>query len=67
MQMVIFCGGLATRLRHLTKNKPKSMIEINGKPFLEYQIKNVKKYYIKDIVLCVGHLIRTNKGLFWKW
>lgn len=56
MQIVIFCGGLATRLKNLAKNKPKSMIDINGKPFLEYQINNVKKYDIKDIVLCVGHL-----------
>lgn len=56
MQIVIFCGGLATRLKNLAKNKPKSMMDINGKPFLEYQIDNIKKYDIKDIVLCVGHL-----------
>jgi len=56
MQMVILCGGLATRLKDIAKNIPKSMIEINSKPFLEYQIENVKKHEIKDIVLCVGHL-----------
>jgi NDP-sugar pyrophosphorylase family protein len=54
--MVIFCGGLATRLGNLAKNLPKSMMEINGKPFLEYQIENVKKHGIINIVLCVGHL-----------
>jgi NDP-sugar pyrophosphorylase family protein len=54
--MVILCGGLATRLGDLAKNIPKSMIDINGKPFLEYQIENVKKHGIKDIILCVGHL-----------
>lgn len=56
MQIVILCGGLATRLSHLTKYTPKSMVEIEGKPFLEYQIENLKKHSIKDIVLCVGHL-----------
>lgn len=56
MQIAILCGGLATRLKNLAKNKAKSMIDINGKPFLEYQINNVKKYDIKDIVLCVGYL-----------
>jgi len=56
MQIVILCGGLATRLGKLTKNIPKSMIDIQGKPFLEYQINNIKKYDIKDIILCVGHL-----------
>ena len=56
MQMVILCGGLATRLGSLTKNIPKSMIPIENKPFLEHQIENLKKYDIKDIVLCVGYL-----------
>lgn len=54
--MVIFCGGLATRLGDLTKDTPKSMIKIEGKPFLEYQIEMLKKQSIKDIVLCVGYL-----------
>jgi NDP-sugar pyrophosphorylase family protein len=56
MQIVILCGGLATRLSHLTKYTPKSMVDIEGKTFLEYQIENLKKQSIKDIVLCVGHL-----------
>jgi len=56
MQMVIICGGLATRLGNLSKNIPKSMIDIEGKPFLLYQIENLKKNNIKDILLCVGHL-----------
>jgi NDP-sugar pyrophosphorylase family protein len=55
MQMVIICGGLGTRLGHLTKYLPKSMIQIEGKPFLEYQIENLKKQSITDIVLCVGY------------
>jgi NDP-sugar pyrophosphorylase family protein len=62
--MVILCGGLATRLGDLAKNIPKSMIEINGKPFLEYQIENVKKRGIKDIILCVGHLSEKIEGYF---
>lgn len=54
--MVIFCGGLATRLGNLAKDTPKSMIKIEGKPFLEYQIEILKKQSINDIVLCVGYL-----------
>lgn len=56
MQMVILCGGLATRLGNLTKDIPKSMIEIEGKPFLEYQIENLINHSFEDILLCVGHL-----------
>ena len=56
MQIVILCGGLATRLGDIAKNNPKSMIEINGKPFLEHQIELLKKQSITDILLCVGYL-----------
>ena len=64
MQMVILCGGLATRLGDLAKDIPKSMIKIEGKPFLEYQIENLKKHSIKDIVLCVGHLSEKIESYF---
>lgn len=56
MQLVILCGGLATRLGSLSKNIPKSMILVDGKPFLEYQIEYAKQFGITDIVLCIGHL-----------
>ncbi len=56
MQMLILAGGLGTRLGSLTKDLPKSLITIQGKPFLEYQLEFLKKQGIKDIVLCVGHL-----------
>jgi NDP-sugar pyrophosphorylase family protein len=56
MQMVILCGGLGTRLGDIAKNIPKSMININGRPFLQHQIEKLKKQGIEDILLCVGHL-----------
>jgi NDP-sugar pyrophosphorylase family protein len=56
MQMAILCGGLATRLGSIAKETPKSMIKIQGRPFLEHQLDFLKKNSIKDIVLCVGHL-----------
>jgi N-acetyl-alpha-D-muramate 1-phosphate uridylyltransferase len=56
MQVVIIAGGLATRLRPMTFLTPKSMIEIEGKPFIEYQIINLKRQGISDVVICVGHM-----------
>ncbi|MFC1931498.1 nucleotidyltransferase family protein [Chloroflexota bacterium] len=56
MQLVILSGGLATRLRPLTETIPKSLVEIAGRPFLEYQIGFLKTGGIRDIVLCVGYL-----------
>jgi NDP-sugar pyrophosphorylase family protein len=62
MQCVILCGGVGSRLYPLSKDIPKSMIKINNKPFIEYQIELLKKNGIKDIVLCVGHLSEQIKN-----
>jgi len=64
MQMVILCGGLATRLGDISKETPKSMIKIGGKPFLEHQIDFLKNSSIKDIILCVGHLSEKIEDYF---
>jgi NDP-sugar pyrophosphorylase family protein len=56
MQVAILAGGLATRLGPLTKETPKSLINIRGKPFLQYQLEFLKKGNIRDIVLCIGYL-----------
>ena len=42
MQAVIIAGGLGTRLGHFTVNQPKSLIQILGKPFIEYQFELLK-------------------------
>ena len=54
MQIVILCGGLATRLRPVTEKIPKSMIKIEGKLFLEYQLNLLKKNNIFDMIFCIG-------------
>ena len=56
MQVAILAGGLATRLRPLTAKIPKSLIQIQSKPFLEYQLEFLKRGGVKDIVLCIGYL-----------
>jgi N-acetyl-alpha-D-muramate 1-phosphate uridylyltransferase len=56
MQAVILAGGLATRIRPLTNSIPKSLIEIEGKPFIAYQLDILKQQGLTGIVLCVGYL-----------
>ncbi len=64
MQMVILAGGLATRLFPLTSKVPKSMLEINKRPFLEYQLELLKEYEIKDVLLCLGYKGELIKNYF---
>lgn len=62
---VIQAGGKGTRLKELTNDKiPKPLLEINGKPMIEWQIENVRKYGIWEVVLIVGHLGEKIKEYF---
>jgi len=56
MQVAILAGGLATRLGDLARNRPKSLIEVAGKPFLAYQLEFLRKAGVTEVVLCIGHL-----------
>jgi len=53
---VILAGGLGKRLRPLTSDRPKPMIQINKTPIIELQVKWLKKFGITDIIVLVGHL-----------
>ena len=54
--VAILAGGLATRLRPLTEEIPKSLIEVCGEPFICHQLEYLRKQGISSVVLCVGYL-----------
>ena len=56
MQAVIMAGGKGTRLSSVTKDIPKPMVKLNGKPLLEYQIENLRNCGITEIFMITGHL-----------
>lgn len=56
LPVAILAGGLATRLRPLTKKVPKLLVEVAGEPFFSHQIRLLKKNGLTHLVLCVGHL-----------
>ena len=56
MRVIILAAGQGTRLRPLTDNKPKCMVELNKKPLIQYQLDLFKKYNIKDINVVTGYL-----------
>jgi len=56
MKAIILCGGKGERLRPLTENKPKPLVEINGKTILGYLLQWLSSSGIKDIYLTTGYL-----------
>src|SRR5579862_3566302 len=54
--LALLAGGLATRMKPLTENVPKSLLMIDGEPFLAHQLKLLVEQGIRDIVICCGHL-----------
>lgn len=52
----ILAGGKATRLYPMTLEIPKSLIDINGKPFIIHQLEILEKNGITKVVLCLGFL-----------
>ena len=55
-QAVILCGGQGLRLGDLTKETPKPLVSLLGKPVLDYIIENLKRDGITDFILAAGHL-----------
>jgi NDP-sugar pyrophosphorylase family protein len=54
--LALLAGGLATRLRPLTEQVPKAMIEVAGEPFIAHQLRLARREGISRVVLCVGYL-----------
>lgn len=55
---------MGTRIQSVRSDVPKPMIEICGKPILQYQIENLKSCGLTDITIGVGHLGNVIKNYF---
>jgi len=54
--VAILAGGLATRLRPVTEKVPKSLVNLNGEPFIAHQLRLLGGKGVRRVVLCVGFL-----------
>ena len=55
MKVVIFAGGLGTRIAEETDTRPKPMVEIGGKPMLWHIMKIYSHYGFNDFIICLGY------------
>ncbi len=61
---IILAGGYGTRLRKIVFDRPKSMAPIAGIPFLEHQLRFLKKQGIQETVLAVSYMADKIKSYF---
>jgi len=55
LKVVIFAGGLGSRISEESHLKPKPMIEIGGKPILWHIMKIYQSYGFNEFIICLGY------------
>ena len=64
MKAILLVGGLGTRLRPLTTNRPKALMPVLNRPFISYQLDLLKKAGVTEVVFAAGHLSERIREIF---
>ena len=64
MKVVLFCGGLGTRIREYSEAVPKPMIPIGNQPMLWHIMQYYASFGHKDFTLCLGYKASSIKEFF---
>ena len=64
MKVVLFCGGLGTRIREYSEAVPKPMIPIGHEPVLWHVMQYYSQFGHRDFVLCMGYKATVIKDFF---
>jgi len=64
MKVVLFCGGLGTRIREYPESIPKPMIPVGNQPILWHVMQYYSQYGHSDFILCLGYKANTVKDFF---
>ena len=67
MKVVLFCGGLGTRIRDYSENIPKPMVPIGHQPILWHVMQYYSDYGHRDFILCLGYKANAVKDYFLKY
>jgi len=63
-QAVILAGGRGTRMRPITNDRPKPMVPILGRPFLQYQIEELRAQGFERVLILLGYLPEVVQNYF---
>jgi len=64
MKVVLFCGGLGTRIREYSEGIPKPMIPIGHQPILWHVMQYYSQHGHRDFILCLGYKANVVKDYF---
>ena len=56
MKAVIMAGGRGTRIAALSKDLPKPMLPIDGRPILEWELESLREQGFTEVLITVGYL-----------
>jgi glucose-1-phosphate cytidylyltransferase len=64
MKVVLFCGGLGTRIREYSENIPKPLVPIGHHPVLWHVMQYYSQYGHQDFILCLGYKANVIREYF---
>ncbi len=64
MKVVLFCGGLGSRLKEYSETIPKPMVDIGYRPIMWHLMRYYAHFGIKDFILCLGYRSEVIKNYF---
>jgi glucose-1-phosphate cytidylyltransferase len=64
MKVILFCGGLGTRIREYSESIPKPMIPVGHQPIMWHIMQYYSQYGHRDFVLCLGYKANIVKDFF---
>ncbi|MDD1444437.1 glucose-1-phosphate cytidylyltransferase, partial [Dolichospermum sp. ST_sed3] len=64
MKVVLFCGGLGSRLKEYSETIPKPMVDIGYRPIMWHLMRYYAHFGHKDFILCLGNRSEVIKNYF---
>jgi glucose-1-phosphate cytidylyltransferase len=64
VKVVLFCGGLGTRIRDYSENIPKPMVPVGNQPILWHVMQYYSQYGCREFILCLGYKANIVKNYF---
>jgi len=62
LEVIILASGLGSRLKELTKDRPKAMVEVAGKPLIQYCLDFIEQEHVNKIKIIAGYKIEVLKN-----